>query len=113
VRGHPASPNHNTIPQGGIMDKESVSSITDERQAPEKEYLSNILFELHQIEKDIDECDMKEVDPDYPVLRLLISTTIKKIEYYEEKYGFKIDADDVFYIQDAFEFFRKAEEVQP
>jgi hypothetical protein len=40
---------------------------------------------------------------------LLLNVLAKKINYYEIKYDLKVDGDDLFYLEDISEFYRKAE----
>lgn len=96
------------------MGKESLASKAEDRQeiGKKKEWLSDGFTDLRRAKEYLKECDHKEADLDGQILYLLIDISLKKIDYFERKYGFKIDADDIFYIEDVFDFFRKAEELR-
>ena len=46
------------------------------------------------------------------LLHLLIDISLKKIDYYEHKYGLEIDTDDIFFVEDTLEFFRNVEKLR-
>jgi hypothetical protein len=75
-----------------------------------KEFLSDGFTDLRCAREYIRECDQAGIDLDERILYLLIDISLKKIEYYEKKCGFEIDDDDIFFVEDTLDFFRKAEE---
>ena len=94
------------------MAKESLTSKHDERQETDtkKEVLSNCFFELSCAKEYLKECDRNSAEIDGQILYLLIDISVRKISFYQDKYGFKVDEGDFFYVEDAADFFRKAEE---
>lgn len=80
---------------------------TQRQEVKEQDELSSGFFELYAIERLLRHCEDYEAKADTEVLLLLIRTTIAKMDYFQQKYGFEIDVEDRFYVADALKFAAK------
>ena len=72
------------------------------------EQLNNAIFELESAEKSLEVYERnRDEKADTEVLLSLIRTAIAKLNYFDEKYGFKIDAEDQFYVDEMLLFAEK------
>ncbi len=72
--------------------------------------LSECLTELHKALEYSRACDEHGMEPDPGLLQFLIGATFKKLHFFENKYGFNVSNNDLYYVEDFMDFFRKAEE---
>ncbi len=79
-------------------------------EEPKKEQLWNVFYELNaaqqMLEYLMDPGDLETV-VHYPTLQnlhILLGITVRKINYYQQRYDFRVDFNDVFYPEDITEF---------
>ncbi len=88
------------------MAKNKIASETETKQGETTE-LSDCFSELFSIEKILKTWVTQEAEPDSYVLLLLTRAAIKKLDYFQKKYGFQVEHNDHFYVENLFEFAQK------
>ena len=87
------------------MAKSKVTSEPKENQ--ESAELGESIFELMSAESLLEGWMEFDVEPDLDVLLALIRVASAKIKYYQDKYNFKINKSDHFYVEDMLNFAKK------
>jgi len=90
-----------------------ISQESKTKQENDKIELNQSVHELFSLEKMCINYEQTCTDiqderlPDPDVLLCLVRTAIAKLDYFQQKYGFKIEAEDLFFIGDMLQFAKK------
>lgn len=80
------------------------------RQAKGKTELSTAMTEFNALCWHIKQSEKLDYPLDREILHLLSNLAHEKLSYFKDKYGFKVDSDDLFFVEDAIDFVRAAEQ---